>query len=44
MNAITSKLAAIACTIVLSTTVLIGAVGPATAVGTHNPAIARTVA
>ncbi|WP_294354096.1 hypothetical protein [uncultured Sphingomonas sp.] len=42
MTNITSKLAAIACTIVVSATMLFGAVGPATAIG-HNAPISRVV-
>ncbi|WP_375270131.1 hypothetical protein [Sphingomonas sp.] len=40
MTTITSKLAAIACTIVVSATMIFGAVGPATAVG-HDTHISR---
>jgi len=40
MTNITSKLAAIACTIVVSATMLFGAVGPATAIG-HDTRITR---
>jgi len=40
MTNITSKLAAIACTLVVSATMLFGAVGPATAIG-HDTRITR---
>ena len=36
MTNITSKLAAIACTLIVSATMLFGAVGPATAIGHDN--------
>lgn len=37
MTSITSKLAAIACTVVVSATMVFGAVGPATAIGNSAP-------
>jgi len=37
MTTITSKLAAIVCTVVVSATMLLGAVGPATAIGHDTP-------
>ena len=40
MTTITSKLAAIVCTVVVSATMIFGAVGPATAVG-HDTHITR---
>ena len=40
MTTIASKLAAIACTVVVSATMLFGAVGPATAIG-HDTHITR---
>jgi len=40
MTNITSKLAAIVCTVVVSATMIFGAVGPATAVG-HDTHITR---
>lgn len=40
MTTITSKLAAIVCTVVVSATMIFGAVGPATTIG-HNTPVTR---